>query len=251
MITAVSAQTRITTSRRTAKSLSLILLLMLCVSANACIIAKYEFDGPTIQIQRTDQLLQYDPPVSIVIPQHELVHECPPQYIGSGPHPCEDVAGSRLTAGVTVALRQAEEHGQRFPVDFSAAIPSKGLACVISVLQKSDEDYMSQLASLLTLFVIPAYTTREYVLSYQFMLNFKEVRLYQYRIREKALSGLFMWLFVPAGVFENVAIGQWEARTISPGSPLSLVIRKATSKFLQDAYQDGMMSPIARETRSQ
>ena len=88
------------------------------------------------------------------------------------------------------ALLQAEARGRGLQVEFTDLIPSKRLACVISVPQKSDEDYISQLPSILTLFVIPAYTTREYVLSYQFMLNFKEVKLYQYMIREKALSGL-------------------------------------------------------------
>lgn len=219
------------------------LLLGLCVSANACVIAKYEFDGPTIQLPRADQLLQYDLPVSIVIPQHELVHECINKYHWD-PHPCEDIAGSRLYAGVIVALRQAEERGHRFPVEYSGAIPSKGLSCVISVLQKSEEDYISQLPSILTGFVIPAYTMREYVLSYQFMLNFKEFKLYQYRIREKALTGIFTWLFTPAALFENVGIGQVQAPN---KGPLPVVIRKATTKFLQDAYQDGIMSPIGRE----
>jgi len=161
-----------------------------------------------------------------VIPDYYIIRNC--GWFAF--RPCQDTIGSRLDNGVGVGL---QESGMQ--VEYSEHIPSKGLVCVVTVKQSSPENYTAQFLSLATATVIPAYTTREYVLSYQIILDFKDIKEYQYNITEKALSSLFMWLLAPVVPFMNdVAIGVWH-----PG-PLSPVVREATKRFWQDAHRDGI-----------
>ena len=91
-----------------------------------------------------------------------------------------------------------------------------------------------------TLFVLPAYTKREYVLSYNVLLDSKTIREYRFNITEKALSGILTWLFAPIVPFlEDVAIGEMLGARGSPG-PMSSVVREATRRFVKAAHEDGM-----------
>jgi hypothetical protein len=122
----------------------------------------------------------------------------------------------------------------------SEHIPSRGLACVVTVRQESDEDYTLQLISVATLMVLPAYTSREYVINYEVLLDRKSVREYRFKITEKALTGLLTWLFAPiVPFFDNVSIGEMIGARGGPG-PMSPVITKATIRFLKAAREDGI-----------
>jgi hypothetical protein len=122
----------------------------------------------------------------------------------------------------------------------SEHIPSRGLACVVTVRQESDEDYTLQLISVATLMVLPAYTSREYVINYEVLLDRKSVREYRFEITEKALTGLLTWLFAPiVPFFDNVSIGEMIGARGGPG-PMSPVIKKATIRFLKAAREDGI-----------
>lgn len=194
---------------------------------NACIMANYRLAARESNERRDNLALHYDGPVYFVIPRYYIFHHCGRW----GQTPCRDSTGDRLYTGVAEVLLQSGMHAQ-----FTEHILSKGLVCVVSVEQVSPENYYVHLLSLATATVLPAYTTRQYVLSFAVLLDFKEIKVYQYDITEKALSGLFMWLLAPMVPFLNDAgIGWW-----NPG-PLSPVIREATKTFWQEAHRDGIL----------
>lgn len=53
----------------------------------------------------------------------------------------------------------------------------------MTVKQVSPEKYTLQFMAMATLFVLPAYTKREYVLSYDVLLDSKTIREYRFNIR--------------------------------------------------------------------
>lgn len=201
--------------------------LFLVVSTNACSIAKYNLAGEEFTARSHIGALEYEPPVSLVIPKYYIMHRCG----WGGLTPCRDLAGSELYAGVMVAGMGGT---------LSEHIPTRGLACIVTVRQESDEDYTLRLISAATLMILPAYTSREYVISYDVLLDGKSVREYRFKITENALTGLLMWLFAPVvPFFDNVSIGEMIGARGGPG-PMSLVIKKVTIRFLQAAREDGI-----------
>lgn len=78
---------------------TLMMCLCLVMSANACSIAKYDLVNQELPERRNIEALEYEPPVSFVIPSYYIMHGCG----WGGLTPCRNLAGSELYAGVTAA----------------------------------------------------------------------------------------------------------------------------------------------------
>lgn len=211
----------------------LFFVLFVSTSTTACAIAKYDLVRDKAPEESTGDTVAYDPPMSFIIPRYYIMHWC-----GKfGTTPCRDLAGEQLYNGVGAALSDAGM-GQG---NFVEHLPTTGLACFVTVKQESPEDYTSRLWSMATAFIVPAYTRREYVLSYDVYFDAKKMREYRFHITEKALNGLIMWLFAPTVlILQDATIGQ-EPGTRGSSGPMAYAVHKATGQFLQDAFRDGFL----------
>jgi len=208
------------------------LLLSLLASINACTVAKYDL-ALLETTQRNDVVpSSYDGPVYFVIPNWIKIERCG----WGGLTPCLNSTGARLGRGVRNGLWPL--HGTPFKLIDSLTIPPDGLACVIRLEQADPKITSSELVSLATLFVLPAYTTRKYVLSYALFRDKREIITYRYDITETALSGLLTWVLAPVVPFsKDIHLGGW-----APG-PLSGVIEDATTRFIEsEAKPSGVFS---------
>jgi hypothetical protein len=112
--------------------------------------------------------------------------------------------------------------------------------------QLNDDTPYSQILSMATLSVIPAYTTRKYVLNYSLLYDYKAVKEYEYHITEKAVTGLVSWLLFPVmyPFWRDIEMVQRiDARTDAgpPNGAPSRLIREVTKTFLLEARRDGIL----------
>ena len=212
-------------------------LLSLLASMNACTVAKYDL-ALRETTQRNDVVSSsYGGPVYFVIPIWIKIERCG----WGGQTPCLNSTGDRLGRGVRNGLWPL--HGKPLKLIDSLTTPPDGLACVVRLEQMDPKISTSELVSLATLFVVPAYTTREYVLSYAVFRDKKEVITYRYAIKETALSGLLTWILAPIVPFsKDIHMGFYS------DGPLSGVIKDATTSFVEsEAKASGAFFPLQTE----
>lgn len=222
-------------------ALHLVMLIVLIVSMNACMIANYQMVVRESNEERDYLALKYADPVYFVIPLYDrithcgwLQTRCHQRYRQHGDS-YRDSLGIQIQSGVSVALDEMLPGKQ---VEFTEHIPSQGLVCVVTVENQliSDPSY-SELLSAVTLFVVPSYTTRKYVLSYSLFLDFRKVREYQYDITEKSIMGIVSWMLSP------VVYPFWRDIELNGPyhGPRARVIKEATRTFLLEAHRDGIL----------
>jgi len=198
---------------------------------NACTVAKYDL-ALRETTQRNDVVpSSYGGPVYFVIPNWIKIERCG----WGGLTPCLNSTGDRLGTGVRNGL-----HGMPFKLIDSLTIPPDGLACVVRLEQADLKITYGELVSLATLYVLPAYVTRKYVLSYALFRDKKEIITYRYDITERALMGLLTWVLAPVVPFsKDIHMGSWA------DGPLSGVIRDATMSFVEsEAKPSGVFFPL-------
>jgi hypothetical protein len=213
-------------------ALHLLMLIALGASMNACIVAKYQISAQESQEGRAKVAVNYDGPVYFVIPQYYRYIFC-----GWGTPWCKnqrDRLGTQMYHGVAVPLDETPL-GKR--VEFTEEIRSQGLVCVVSVEEQlTAETRYSEIFSLITVSVIPSYTTRTFVLNYSLLFDFKTVKEYQYHISEEAILGGVSWILYPLlyPFWDDIEIG------LPYHGPRARVIREATRRFLIEAHRDGI-----------
>ena len=207
------------------------LLLSLLASMNVCTVAKYDL-ALRETTQRNDVVpSSYGGPVYFVIPNWIKIERCG----WGGLTPCLNSTGDRLGRGVRNGL-----HGMPFKLIDSLTIPPDGLACVVRLEQADPKTTYSELVSLATLYVLPAYATRKYVLTYALFRDKKEIITYKYDITERALMGLLTWVLAPVVPFsKDIHMGFYA------DGPLSGVIEDATTSFVEsEAKPSGVFFPL-------
>jgi hypothetical protein len=210
--------------------LRLLMLIVLGASLNACMIANYPITAQEPKEGRAHLASKDDVPVYIVIPQYYKFHNCG-RWVSRS---CRDATGTQLEKGVSGALWEMPFGRQ---AEFTEHIPSQGLVCVVTVNEQpvTDAALYSELLSALTLGVLPLYATREYVLSYTVLFDFKTVREYQYNITRKAIRGVLSGVLVP---FVYPFWGD-EIAVIHDG-PDAKIIKGITSTVFLDTRRDGI-----------
>jgi hypothetical protein len=230
--------------------LRLLMLIALGTSLNACvsIIANYQITAQEPKEGRANLASKDDAgPVYVVIPQYYRFQTLCKGGVFASPESCRDFRdylGTQIYQGISSALGEVPL-GK--PVEFTEHIASQGLVCVVTVTEQlnSDTPYNehSEILSAVTLFTIPAYTTRKYILSYSLYLDVKPVKEYEYRISEKAISGWTSWMLFPVMYlfWSDIEISvRHESAAILPATPPSSVIKEMTKRFLLEAHQDGI-----------
>ena len=224
--------------KRYSFALHLIALAALMALMNACVIANYQIAAQEPKKGRTNLAAKDDDaPVYFVIPRYYKVH------IGCDFSTCSehrDFLGTQIYNGVSAAIN---EMPLGKPVEFTEHIQSKGLVCVVTVNELNDGATYSELLSAATLFVVPAYTTRKYVLSYSLLLDSKKAKEYELHIAEKAISGLVSWLLFPVvyPFWNDIKIGGIRYEFGPTHGPPDSVIREITKTFLLEARRDGIL----------
>ena len=213
------------------------LFLFLLASMNACTVAKYDLALRETTDRNDVVSSSYGGPVYFMIPNWIKLERCG----WGGQTPCLNSTGDRLGRGVRNGLWPL--HEMPIKIIDSLTIPPDGLACVVRLEQTDATISSSELISLATLFVVPAYTNRKYVLSYALYRDKKEVTTYRYDITETALSGLLTWVLAPAVPFsKDIHIGLYT------NGPLSGVVEDATTHFVQsEAKPSGVFFPLGTE----
>jgi hypothetical protein len=223
--------------------LRLLMLIVLGASLNACMISNYQITAQEPKEGRTSLASKDDDrPIYFVIPQHYRVHiGCK----GNFPFPstCReypDFLGTQIYKGLSAALYDIPL-GK--PIEFTEHIWSQGFVCVVTVNEQLSADIpYSEILSLVTLFTVPAYTTRKYVLNYSLLLDFKTVKEYEYHIAEKAITGWVSWMLFPAmyPFWSSINVDLRSEVGPKDGPPAS-VIREITKTFLLEARRDGIL----------
>lgn len=209
-------------------SLYLLLFIVLLTSVNGCLVANYELSAPgqnknTVTMARKD-----DGPMYLVIPQYYRFDICGTM----GTNRCRDRVGMNLEAGVRDALGRVPTIGYAF----AEHIPLQGLACAVTLGEEYSDITNGEWFSLMTLLVVPAYTTHKYVVSYSVLLDYETIRVYKYDIEENAITGFLPWIVYPVmyPFWSNIEIG------LNYHGPRADIIKQATMNFLVEAHRDGI-----------
>jgi hypothetical protein len=238
--------------KRYSFALHLIALAALMALMNACMIANYQVTAQESKEGRANLAAKHgDGPVYVVIPQYYRIQTACRGFF-TPPESCRDFReflGTEIYQGISGALGEVPL-GK--PVEFTERIASQGLVCVVTVNEQlnSDTPYneYSEILSAVTLFTVPAYTTRKYVLSYSLHLDFKPVKEYEYHISEKAINGWISWILFPVmyPFWSDIGIDlRYSSATVMPTKgPPSSVIKELTKTFLREAQRDGILYNI-------
>ena len=220
--------------------LHLLMLIALGASLNACMIANYQIAAQELKKGRTNLMSKYDGPVYFVIPEYHKIYRC--KISAWTYEDCHGPTGTDLAKGVSASLNDDMPFGRS--AVFTEYIPSEGLVCVVTLNEQPVADvtlYIHWL-NVLTMGLIPFYTTHEYVLSYTFLLDFKTGREYPYTIAKKSMSGPLTGVLVP------VVYPFWgdEIALIRRGGygyrDLSIkIVREITKTVLIEARRDGIL----------
>jgi hypothetical protein len=220
-------------------ALHLIALAALMALMNACMIANYQIAAQEPKKGRTNLTSKYDGPVYFVIPEYHKISRC--QITKFFYEDCHGPTGTDLAEGVSASLNDDIPFGRS--AVFTEHIPSEGLVCIVTLNEQPVADvtlYIHWL-NVLTMGLIPFYTTHEYVLSYTFLLDFKTVKEYPYIIAKKSMSGPLTGVLVP------VVYPFWGDEIALPRrggghSHLSVkTVREITKTVLIEARRDGIL----------
>ena len=181
--------------KRYSFAVHLIALAALVASMNACMIATYQIAAQEPKEGRTKLTSKYEGPVYFVIPEYCEIYRC--KIARFDYEDCLGPTGEDLKNGVASSLNDDMPFGR--PVEFREHIPSEGLVCVVILNEQPVAGITGfiEFINVLTLGLIPFYTTHEYVLSYAFLLDFKAVREYQYTIAKTSMEGFLTGVLVP------------------------------------------------------
>lgn len=229
------------------RQVHLVLLALLLLSMNACMIANYQITAQESSKKGTIGALKDDEVVQFVIPRYyKFETRCGGRggggwiglvgtVVGSSCREYRDFIGTETHDGVSMIL---QEMPLAKPVEFKEHIRSQGLVCVVTVNEQINDDIpYTEILSAVTLLTVPAYTTKEYILSYSVFWDSKPIKQYRYYITEKAIFGWISWLLFPAmyPFWDDVKLNLTEY------GPRYSVIKETTKRFLGEAHRDGIL----------